>query len=68
MRKIVLIIFILGFSFCAKDIYAASRYWVGGTANWDGTAGTKWALTSGGHARAAGFTVPYHVLAEMRKL
>lgn len=23
-------------------------YWVGGTAAWDGTAGTKWALTSGG--------------------
>ena len=26
----------------------ASRYWVGGTAAWDATAGTKWALTSGG--------------------
>lgn len=26
----------------------ADRYWVGGTANWDGTAGSKWALTSGG--------------------
>lgn len=26
----------------------ANRYWVGGTANWDATAGTKWALTSGG--------------------
>lgn len=26
----------------------AARYWVGGTANWDATAGTKWALTSGG--------------------
>jgi hypothetical protein len=26
----------------------ADRYWVGGTANWDATAGTKWALTSGG--------------------
>lgn len=33
----------------------ASRYWVGGTAAWDGTAGTKWALTSGG---AGGQTVP----------
>lgn len=33
----------------------ASRYWVGGTANWDGTAGTKWASTSGG---AGGQTVP----------
>ena len=32
-----------------------SRYWVGGTASWDGTAGTKWALTSGG---AGGQTVP----------
>lgn len=26
----------------------ANRYWVGGTASWDGTAGTKWASTSGG--------------------
>lgn len=26
----------------------ANRYWVGGTADWDGTAGTKWAATSGG--------------------
>jgi hypothetical protein len=25
----------------------ANRYWVGGTASWDGTAGTKWATTSG---------------------
>lgn len=33
----------------------ASRYWVGGTASWDGTAGTKWALTSGG---AGGQAVP----------
>jgi len=33
----------------------ANRYWVGGTANWDGTAGTKWALTSGG---PGGETVP----------
>jgi hypothetical protein len=33
----------------------ADRYWVGGTANWDGTAGTKWALTSGG---AGGQAVP----------
>lgn len=31
----------------------ASRYWVGGTANWDGTAGTKWATTSGGVGGAA---------------
>lgn len=33
----------------------ANRFWVGGTANWDGTAGTKWAATSGG---AGGETVP----------
>ena len=33
----------------------ASRYWVGGTASWDATAGTKWALTSGG---AGGQAVP----------
>lgn len=33
----------------------ANRYWVGGTASWDGTAGTKWALTSGG---AGGQAIP----------
>ena len=33
----------------------ADRYWVGGTANWDGTAGFKWATTSGG---AGGASVP----------
>lgn len=33
----------------------ADRYWVGGTANWNATAGTKWALTSGG---AGGQAVP----------
>jgi hypothetical protein len=31
----------------------ANRYWVGGTANWDGTAGTKWSTTSGGAGGAA---------------
>ena len=31
----------------------ADRYWVGGTASWDGTAGTKWAATSGGAGGAA---------------
>jgi hypothetical protein len=31
------------------------RYWVGGTAAWDGTAGAKWAATSGG---AGGESVP----------
>jgi len=33
----------------------AARYWVGGAATWDNTAGTKWALTSGG---AGGQAVP----------
>lgn len=32
-----------------------ARYWVGGTASWDATAGTKWATTSGG---AGGASVP----------
>jgi hypothetical protein len=31
----------------------ASRYWVGGTATWDGTAGAKWSLTSGGTGNQA---------------
>lgn len=33
----------------------SDRFWVGGTADWDATAGTKWALTSGG---AGGEAVP----------
>ena len=33
----------------------ADRYWVGGTASWDATVGTKWATTSGG---AGGASVP----------
>lgn len=31
----------------------ANRFWVGGNANWDATAGTKWATTSGGAGGAA---------------
>ncbi len=31
----------------------ANRFWVGGTASWDSTAGTKWATTSGGTGGAA---------------
>lgn len=31
----------------------ANRYWVGGTASWDATAGTKWATTDGGAGGAA---------------
>lgn len=34
---------------------APVRYWVGGTATWDGTVGTKWALNSG---TAGGYPVP----------
>ena len=33
----------------------ADRYWRGGTANWDGTAGSKWAATPTG---ATGASVP----------
>lgn len=33
----------------------ANRYWVGGNATWDATAGTKWSATSGG---AGGASVP----------
>jgi hypothetical protein len=31
----------------------ADRYWVGGTANWNATAGSKWSTTSGGASGAA---------------
>lgn len=31
----------------------ANRFWVGGSATWDGTAGSKWATTSGGASGAA---------------
>lgn len=36
----------------------ATRYWVGGTASWDGTAGFKWAIESGG---AGGYSAPTSV-------
>lgn len=36
-------------------VHNASRYWVGGTASWDATVGTKWSGTSGG---AGGSSVP----------
>ncbi|MCX6351397.1 MAG: PKD domain-containing protein [Bacteroidetes bacterium] len=32
---------------------AADRYWVGGKGDWDGTAGSKWASTSGGSGGAS---------------
>jgi len=41
----VAIIFELAY---ASTAVAANRYWVGGTDSWNTTAGTKWALTSGG--------------------
>ena len=53
MKK-TLLLFSLFLSLTAS-VGAADRYWVGGTANWDGTAGAKWALTSGG---ASGEAVP----------
>ena len=31
----------------------ANRFWVGGTAAWDATAGAKWSTTSGGVSGAA---------------
>lgn len=31
----------------------ANRYWVGGTASWDATAGSKWATSSGGSGGAS---------------
>lgn len=31
----------------------ANRYWVGGTANWDNIAGSKWSTTSGGSGGAS---------------
>lgn len=56
MKKYIIItfvaIFLLGSSHSA---FAASRYWVGGSGTWDNTAGTKWAITSGG---TGGQTVP----------
>lgn len=39
----------------AGNLEAANRFWVGGNDNWDATAGTKWALTTGG---AGGQAVP----------
>ncbi|MDQ3075968.1 MAG: hypothetical protein M3Q34_02475 [bacterium] len=34
-------------------IFIVARYWVGGTADWDGTVGTKWATSSGGTGGAS---------------
>jgi hypothetical protein len=40
-----------GWTFTAPPV--PIRYWVGGTASWDGTAGSKWSQTSGGSGGAA---------------
>lgn len=40
---------------CVIELIPTARFWVGGAASWDGTAGSKWALTSGG---AGGQAVP----------
>ena len=45
---------ILNFSL-VLTAWGTSRYWVGGTSNWDATAGTKWSATSGG---VGGASVP----------
>lgn len=57
MKRTLLKIAILGGLLLATSgiAGAADRYWVGGTANWDATAGSKWAATSGA---AGGQTVP----------
>lgn len=50
MKKILLTICFL---LIATSGWCANRFWVGGSDTWDGTAGTKWALTSGGTGGAA---------------
>lgn len=52
MKKIILVFFVL---FFASFVSATDKYWVGGTAVWNTTAGTKWSLTSGG---AGGADIP----------
>ena len=49
MRLFLALIFLLA----ALPASAANRFWVGGSATWDATAGTKWATTSGGSGGAA---------------
>lgn len=36
-----------------EEVDVGDRYWVGGTATWDATAGSKWALSSGGTGGAS---------------
>ena len=54
-RLFVCSIFVIAFLGFAGSANAADRYWVGGTANWDGTASSKWSDTSGG---AGGQAIP----------
>lgn len=42
------VLLIMQYSILIENVYSADRYWVGGTASWDGTAGIKWSNTSGG--------------------
>lgn len=55
MKKTLILVLTFVFLLYARNTYAASKYWVGGTASWDGTAGTKWASSSGG---AGGQAIP----------
>ena len=54
MKKLLFPIFLVVLFFVfAPKAFAADRYWVGGTASWDATAGTKWATSTGGVGGAA---------------
>lgn len=55
MRKILFTTLVLLSFTLTSTAFAANRYWVGGTGNWDGTAGSKWATSTGG---AGGSAVP----------
>lgn len=50
MKKLLFFFIFMALSFPA---FAANRYWVGGTASWDATAGSKWSTTSGGSGGSA---------------
>jgi len=50
IKLILLFLVVMG-----MNCFAADRYWVGGTQNWDTNAGIKWAATSGG---TGGETLP----------
>lgn len=52
---IVLAVFFFIFLANPNDAFAAARFWVGGTGNWDASDTTHWASTSGG---AGGASVP----------